>query len=101
MKLLTAIVTAAIVLVPSAANAFPVNKQTVLRTYCSYPGLMSNPTGERRCVRFALEATDRGYSISVIKKIADRITAEHLGIGVESVSPITDSNIRGFIRRSW
>lgn len=99
MKLLTALITSAICLVPSVANAAPFNRQAILETFCSYP-MLSVRNAQDDCVEVAFEADSKGYDVYAIKRATDRFTARAVGMNVIVISAWTDSEIREFVSRN-
>jgi hypothetical protein len=100
MKLLTALITSAICLVPSVANASPLgNRQVILETFCSYPTL-SIRNAQDDCVEVAFEADSKGYDVYAIKRTTDRFTSRAVGMGINTVSAWTNGKIEEFVARN-
>jgi len=100
MKLLTAIVTAAIVLVPPVAQASPTfTREVIVDTFCSY-SLLRIENAVEDCVELAFEADSRGYDVPAIKRNTDRFTARVVGMDVTVVSTYTSSRIQEWVRRN-
>jgi hypothetical protein len=99
MKFLTALITSAICLVPSVANASPFSREVILETFCSYP-LLSVENAQDDCVEVAFEAVSRGYDVFAIKRATDRFTSRAVGMDVMVVSTWTKGRIQEFVARN-
>lgn len=99
MKLLTAIIASAIVLVPSVVNAgqsMPSDREAAVETFCSYPTLPLKGALED-CIEVALEAAYRsGGDGIIIKRATDRFTSRVTGMGPLAVSAYTNGRILEF-----
>jgi len=100
MKLLTAIIASAIVLVPSVAQANPqkFDRASIVETFCSFPTLSMKGALED-CIELAFEADSRGYDVPAIKRVTDRFTSRATGMGPLAVSAYTSGRIQEFINR--
>lgn len=100
MKLLTALIASAIVLVPSAANAVPnADRQVIVDTFCSWPTLFVNKA-EDDCVELAFELDSKRYDLQAIKRHTDRFTSRVTGTGIITVSTWTSGKIDDYLARN-